>query len=145
MHFGNGDIGLPEDTRRTEKTDMMVTNYFQIKIKAVLDELPEYQVRDFTMYELVFGMRNFNTCWRKLQERNPRKILEMHMVYEGWFNENVLVGGRVEELNKPFSRFLENLMIRSGSDAFFETVGSVMNKVNDGHIFFLTAIAEGGP
>ena len=135
--YGNSDLGLSEDTRRTDKTDQMVTAYFQNKIQAVLDELPEYQVRDFVMYELVFGMRTFNTYWRRLQERDPRKILEMHLVYEGWFKEKVLVEGRVGELNKPFSRFLENLMIRSGSEAFCETVGSIMNnKVSNGSIFF---------
>lgn len=104
--------------------------YFTGLINDVFKHLPDDQCEKFDIDDFVIGMRFFNGFWKGMHEKNPREELNLHDVYESWCKKKKDNDkqGRPGEIVTEFNNFFEFLMIRSSSEAFCETVGSVMNQ-----------------
>ena len=59
-------------------------------------------------------MLSFNSYWRQVDENQPG--LAINEVYEMWFKALVLIEGPVGESNKMFTRFFQNIQVRSVSE-----------------------------
>ena len=108
--------------------------YFKKLVKNILELLPEPQKEDWDVDEIVFGFTDFNLFWLTQQEeenekheQDPEKAkkLALKVVYEDWFLSSVAISEPLDSC-LSFSRFFQNLQVRTASEAFCETVGSVM-------------------
>ena len=87
----------------------------------VLTLLPEHTSERYDISLLLGGYSSFMSFYKELDSTTL-----YHEIYRKWYKDNVAVTDPLES-NVHFSDFFECLQVRSSSEAFCETVGSVMN------------------
>ena len=108
-----------------EEIGDILYKYFTGLVQAIPENLPQEQQTQFPLEDVSLGFMKFNNTWIIEQDKSPEKKLLLKDVYEEWFKQFAMFDDSDAEM-KLFSKFYQNLMVRSVSEAFCETVGSVM-------------------
>ena len=90
-------------------------------LDKILTKLPDHTRERYDRSLLLGGYASFMSLYKELES-----CTQYQKIYEKWYKDNVAVEDP-KESNIHFSDFFECLQVRSSSEAFCETVGSVMN------------------
>jgi hypothetical protein len=85
-------------------------------VNKILQNLSVDETERFDVPDLMIGVRSFNSFWKKLHGKNPRKKLELHEVYATWYQEMDEDRQDIKLLMCKFTRFFESLQVRSSSE-----------------------------
>ena len=90
-------------------------------LEKLVAQLPSNLQEKFSVTELLGGYSTYMTAVLRLERTH-----ETHEIYELWYTKYVNIS-EPEESSCIFADFFECVQVRSSSEAFCETVGSVMN------------------
>ena len=102
-----------------EEHSLMLTKMGTL-LQNVLNQLPEHLQERYDFAMLLGGYSSFMEGYQKLSP-----MFELHEVYLLWHKKHV-VKEDAEDCNVEFSDLFECLQVRSSSEAFCETIGSIM-------------------
>ena len=91
-------------------------------LKNILQELPTYIAEKFDIDVMLDGFTSF----LKLSTKMERLNLSSSKIYEAWYKEKVSCENSTSS-DSMFSNMLQNIQIRTSSEAMAETVGSIMS------------------
>ena len=88
---------------------------------SLLAQLPGHLQERYEVANLLDGYSTFMEVFRNLQDE-----FQVNQIYFQWYKKHVKTGDS-EESSTVFADFFECVQVRSSSEAFCETIGSVMN------------------
>ena len=119
------DWGEDQTIVEAKGSDATVSGHNTVKMRdlltAIHTKLPQATADKFEIDELLGGYSSYiktKTLVKKMSERNKD-----NEIYEKWYKECV----GISDSHLAFSKFFQNLQIRTSSEAMAETVGSIMN------------------
>ena len=113
-------LGKPIRRKDDETTD----NYnarLKDGLNKLLQELPEHIQERYEVADLLDSYITYMEVFIELEDE-----VQFHEIYCEWYKKHIK-NENTEDNNRIFADFFECVQIRSSSEAFCETVGSVMN------------------
>jgi hypothetical protein len=120
--FGSyhNDVPPPLNAADKRSDEKRVRDMMKGLLSDILVLLPRTQQDQFVVMELMSGFMGFNWFWSKKQEeaevKDPNVVLQAHDIYEEWYKDKVMKDSENQYINISFSKFFENLQVRSCSE-----------------------------